>query len=183
MIAELILVSTMSWQITSYRSVPAQTDNTPFNTSTGARTNSAICAISQDELGNKIHYGDYLFVEIPAKPELSRYCWVQDTMNKRVKHAIDFWVNSKSEEKKIGLRRGFVYKLPAPGDLSMSINTVVKRKVPTALLPQVIRTYGDILLRNRHADETITWNIAAQLVWLEQLADTQLLIQSLIKHK
>lgn len=68
-------------------------------------------------MGNKIRYGDYLYVEIPAKPELSRYCWVSDTMNKRVKHAIDFWVESKAQEHKVGVRRGFVYKLPAPGEL------------------------------------------------------------------
>lgn len=117
MILEMILVSTMSWQVTSYRSVPEQTDSTPFNTSTGARTNGAVCAVSQDQLGNKIRYGDYLYVEIPAKPELSRYCWVSDTMNKRVKHAIDFWVESKAQEHKVGVRRGFVYKLPAPGEL------------------------------------------------------------------
>lgn len=117
MILEMVLVSTMSWQVTSYRSVPQQTDSTPFNTSTGARTNSAVCAVSQDELGNKIHYGDYLFVEILEKPELSRYCWVQDTMNKRIHHAVDFWVSTKAQEHKINVRRGFVYKLPAPGEL------------------------------------------------------------------
>lgn len=117
MIIELVLVSSMSWQVTAYRSVPAQTDSTPFNTSTGARTNAAICAVSQDELGKEIHYGDYLFVEIPAEPKLNRYCWVQDTMNKRIHHAVDFWVATKAQEHKVGVRRGLVYRLPRPGEI------------------------------------------------------------------
>lgn len=62
----------------------------------------------------------------------------------------------------------------------MNVNSVVKRSVPTELLPIVVRTYGDILLRNKNADEIITWNIAAQLVWLAELADTQLLIRQLL---
>jgi hypothetical protein len=179
MIAELVLISTVSWQVTAYRSVPRQTDSTPFNTSTGARTNSAICAISQDELGKQIHYGDYLFVEIRSNPELSRYCWCQDTMNGRVKHAVDLWVKTQAEEQKIGVRLGLIYKLPAPGDL-MQVNTSTKRKVPTELIPRVVRTYGDLLLRNPNANEILTWNIAAELIWLEELAETQLLLKRLI---
>lgn len=179
MIAELVLISTMSWQVTSYRSVPEQTDSTPFNTSTGARTNSAICAVSQDELGNKIHYGDYLFIEIPAKPELSRYCWCQDTMNKRIKHAVDFWVETKAQEHSVGVRRGFVYKLPAPGEL-MQINPTVRRHVPADVLPQALKTFKDIRLKNPNADENYIWNLAAQLVWLTELADTQIFIKRLL---
>lgn len=159
--------------------MPEQTDATPFNTATGARTNSAICAVSQDQLGNKIHYGDYLFVEVPSKPELSRYCWVADTMNKRIKHAVDFWVETKAQEHAVGVRRGFVYKLPSPGEI-MQVSPHTKRRVPVDLIPLVVRTYGDILLRNKDANEITAWNIAAQLVWISELTDTQMLISQLL---
>lgn len=176
MMLELVLISTMSWRVTSYRSVPQQTDSTPFNTSTGVRTSTAVCAISPDELGKKIHYGDYLFVEIPEKPELSRYCWVEDVMNKRMRHSIDFWVATKAEEHKVGVRRGRVYRLPSPGEV---MNPISKRKVPLELVPQVCRTYGDLLLRNPSGDEVLLWNHAADLVWHIQKADTYIFIQRL----
>lgn len=65
----------------------------------------------------------------------------------------------------------------------MNVNTTTKRKVPTELVPIVVRTYGDILLRNKDTDEIVAWNIAVQLVWLAELADTQILIQQLINSK
>lgn len=65
----------------------------------------------------------------------------------------------------------------------MNVNDTIKRQVPAELIPLVVRTYGDILLRNPHADETVTWNIAAQLVWLAELADTQLFVQRLLNSK
>jgi 3D (Asp-Asp-Asp) domain-containing protein len=100
--------------VTSYRSVPEQTDDTPFYTSIGLHVKEGFCAVSQDQLGKSIHYGDILYVEIPAKPELNRYCMVADTMNKRNKRAIDFWVATKAQEHKVGFRRGHVYKLLRP---------------------------------------------------------------------
>ena len=64
---------------TSYRSVPGQTDSSPFHTSTGERVSLGGAAISQDRLcgacrklhkrceqpsyAAKLHYGDFLFVE------------------------------------------------------------------------------------------------------------------------
>lgn len=65
-------------------------------------------------------------------------------------------------------------------NFDMNVNTDVKRKVPTEMIPRVVRTYGDILLRNKDANEVKTWNIAAQLVWLDELADTQILIKQLL---
>lgn len=65
----------------------------------------------------------------------------------------------------------------------MNVNNTIKRNVPTELVPLVVRTYGDILLRNKNADEVISWNIAAQLVWLAELADTQILLQRLFTTK
>ncbi len=64
--------------VTNYRSVPNQTDSSPFNTSTGERVSVSGAAISQDLLcgacrkahhrckepsyNKKIHYGDCLFI-------------------------------------------------------------------------------------------------------------------------
>lgn len=76
--------------VTSYRSVPGQTDATPFNTSTGERTSISGVAISQDllcgacrklhrrcahpEYPKKLHYGDCLWIE-GAGPRI-----INDTM-------------------------------------------------------------------------------------------------------
>lgn len=73
----IILVGSLTF--TSYRSVPNQTDSTPFHTSTNERVFSGGAAISQDRLcgacrklhkrckhpenPTKIHYGDCLYLE------------------------------------------------------------------------------------------------------------------------
>lgn len=78
---KLILVSIFLGNLTftSYRSVPDQTDSSPFHTSTGERVFNGGAAISQDRLcgacrrlhkrckrpenPTKIHYGDCLYLE------------------------------------------------------------------------------------------------------------------------
>ncbi len=73
----LIFLGTMT--VTSYRSVPAQTDKSPYYTSTGERCNVNGAAISQDRLCKAcrrlhkrckqpndlrfIHYGDIVIIE------------------------------------------------------------------------------------------------------------------------
>lgn len=65
--------------VTSYRSVPNQTDSSPYNTATGERTSMSGVAVSQDllcgaclkkhrrcdhpELPDKVHYGDLLYIQ------------------------------------------------------------------------------------------------------------------------
>ena len=94
----LVLVTIMigNLAVTSYRSVPEQTDDSPNYTSTGEKTNSHIVAISQDLLkknGGAFNYGDQLFIEgIGFKT-------VADCMNKRHKQRADVWVSSYLEEK------------------------------------------------------------------------------------
>ena len=105
--------------ITSYQSVPHQTDNSPFITSIGERTNRLGVAVSRDLLcgvskrcrrnvspvcnPNKIHYGDVLWIEPVG------FRQVFDTMNKRHTQAVDLWVSSYAEErafhKKWGIRK------------------------------------------------------------------------------
>jgi hypothetical protein len=115
----LILVGTL--QVTSYRSVPAQTDSTPYITSTGERVHKHGAAVSRDLLcpysygvgkfhskkdcpfNKKIHYGDWLYV-----PNYGIKV-VNDTMNERIKKGIDLWVGSYEEEKSIGVQKLKVY--------------------------------------------------------------------------
>lgn len=81
--------------VTSYRSVPSQTDDTPYITSIGEKVCRDGVAVSQDLLkSNKIKYGDWLYIEGVG---LKR---VNDTMNKRYKNHIDVWVSTLEEEKK-----------------------------------------------------------------------------------
>lgn len=81
--------------VTSYRSVPEQTDNTPFHTSTGERVCKDGVAVSQDLLkSKKVKYGDWLYIEGVG---LKR---VNDTMNVRHKDHIDVWLPTLEDEKK-----------------------------------------------------------------------------------
>lgn len=120
--------------ITSYRSVPQQTDATPYHTSTGAHVEAGGVAISRDllcgacrklhgrckhpEYTKKIHYGDWLFI--------SGYGFrvVNDCMSTttdiRVKgkwikrpilNQVDIWVKSYKEEKAIDTKKLNVYKI------------------------------------------------------------------------
>ncbi len=102
----LIIIGSL--QVTSYRSVYSQTDNTPYNTSTGEHVSPDGVAISQDMLcpickkehkrcknpsKSEIHYNDWLYIQGVG---LKR---VNDVMNKRHKNHLDVWVSSLDEEK------------------------------------------------------------------------------------
>lgn len=84
-----------SLTITSYRSVPEQTDSSPFITSIGERVCKDGVAVSQDLLKSKrIKYGDWLYIESIG---LKR---VNDTMHNRFTNHVDIWVPSLEAEKK-----------------------------------------------------------------------------------
>jgi len=120
--------------VTSYRSVPSQTDSTPFHTSTGAHVEAGGVALSRDllcgacrklhkrcahpEYQKKIHYGDWLFIDGYG------FRFVNDCMSNtstiRVKgikkkriitNQIDIWVNSYQEEKSVDVKKLNVYKI------------------------------------------------------------------------
>lgn len=106
---QLLLIPILlgSMMTTSYRSVPSQTDDSPFVTSIGERVSPRGCAVSQDMLkknGGTLDYGDLLYIEGIG------YRFVNDTMNIRHKRSIDIWVATHAEEKKfkIGRRRVFL---------------------------------------------------------------------------
>jgi len=89
--------------ITSYNSEIAQTDSTPFITSTGERTRYGIIALSQ-ELLDTYPYGSKAVI---LSTENTRGCgaWdvsetvfeVQDTMHPRKTNQIDIWLPKKED--------------------------------------------------------------------------------------
>lgn len=87
--------------ITSYRSVPSQTDDSPFTTSIGERVHPHGIAVSQNLLkrwGGPLNYGDVLYVEgIGFKV-------VNDVMNPRHRDHVDVWVSSFAKERAFSKR-------------------------------------------------------------------------------
>ncbi len=97
---KLVLISILigSLKVTAYRSVPEQTDSSPYITSIGERVNNHGVAVSQDLLkknGGPIDYGDLLYIHGVG------FKVVNDCMAKRHRNSIVIWVSSKAEEQRI----------------------------------------------------------------------------------
>lgn len=98
----LIAVLIGNMTLTSYRSVPEQTDDTPYHTSIGERVSPRGCAVSRDLLkrwGGPLNYGDLIYIEGVG------YRFVNDTMNQRHKQHVDIWVETYQEEKTFGVKK------------------------------------------------------------------------------
>lgn len=105
----LVLVGALQgFSVTAYRSVPNQTDSSPFHTSTSEHVSPYGVAVSQDLIclacrrlhrrckeleGERLHYGDLLYIE-----EIG-WKFVNDLMNERHKNSVDIWVKTREEEK------------------------------------------------------------------------------------
>ncbi len=114
-----LLLSAMflgNFVVTSYQSVTRATDDSPFITSIGYRTNALGVAVSPDMLcgvnkycrrnvrlfcdPKKVHYDDAVVVEgIGIKK-------VFDVMNQRHKNRLDVWVGSPEAEKRFHAKYG-----------------------------------------------------------------------------
>lgn len=107
MIIKALLLGVLT--VTSYRSIPEQTDDTPFITSIGEHVHEGGIAVSQDLLASGVvGYHDIIYVEGFG------FYQVNDTMNKRhVKH-VDIWVETYGEEKLVGVQYKKVYLLKGP---------------------------------------------------------------------
>lgn len=82
--------------VTSYRSVPSQTDSSPYYTSIGEHVHPYGIAISQNLLkkyGGPLDYGDVVYINDVG------FKVVNDVMNKRYKNCIDVWVKQLEDEK------------------------------------------------------------------------------------
>lgn len=102
----IILVFIGSLTVTSYRSIPSQTDSSPWITSIGERVTVRGCAVSQDllkEHGGPLDYGDLIYVDGFG------FRFINDCMNQRHKNSIDLWVKTKDDESKVGVRKLKVY--------------------------------------------------------------------------
>lgn len=133
LVIKCLLLGTLT--VTSYRSVPNQTDSSPFNTSTGERVSRSGAAISQDRLckacrkkhrrcdhpenSKVIHYGDCLYIEDVG------FRIVNDCMGKvkhyriKTKHGmkilykkqenwVDVWVPTYEDEHKFHRQNGII---------------------------------------------------------------------------
>lgn len=97
-----------SFTVTSYRSVPNQTDSSPFITSIGENTNEHGVAVSQDLLKRGlIRYGDLVYIENigfkhvnDCMGETQCVQWQDKKCAKRVpiKNQFDVWVKTKQHE-------------------------------------------------------------------------------------
>ena len=97
--------------ITSYRSVPEQTDSTPFITASGERVHKHGVALSRNYLkrwGGPVEYGDLVYIEGFG------FKIVNDTMHPRHQNNIDIWVGTYEEEKAIDVKRGKVWLIKMP---------------------------------------------------------------------
>lgn len=97
----LVAVFLGTFKVTSYRSVPEQTDSSPYITATGERVCNKGIAVSQDMLkknGGALNYGDLVYVESVG------FKFINDSMNSRHKQRFDIWVSTLEEEKKFHKR-------------------------------------------------------------------------------
>lgn len=102
--------------VTAYRSVPSQTDSSPFHTAIGEHVSNAGVAVSRDQLcpaslfrdirikrhsaavcnlKHKVHYGDVVHITGIG------YRIVNDCMAARHRNAWDIWVQNHAAEKAI----------------------------------------------------------------------------------
>lgn len=94
---KLLLVAILigNFKVTSYRSVPEQTDESPNYTSIGEKVHSRGVAVSRDLLkknGGPLNYGDLVYIESVG------FKFINDTMNARHKRRFDVWVQDLEDE-------------------------------------------------------------------------------------
>lgn len=92
--------------LTSYRSVPNQTDSSPYTTSIGERVHPHGVAVSRNLLrrwGGPLDYGDTIYIEGYGIKV------VNDCMHERYKNHVDIWVATYKEEKAFGTRKGRIW--------------------------------------------------------------------------
>lgn len=114
MMAKAVLLGALT--VTSYRATPNQTkpecrDNQNCQTSIGENVSELGFAASQDLLkSGVIKYGDYIWITGIG----GRTC--NDSMGVRARKAIDIFVYTLDEERKIGIRHVDVYLIKIQGD-------------------------------------------------------------------
>lgn len=92
--------------MTAYNAVPAQTDDNPLETASGAYSNPEVIAARSQDLGEQLPFGTIVEIDGPAKNEescgygvvapLIGYRVIADTMNARYANRIDVLFDTKS---------------------------------------------------------------------------------------
>lgn len=123
LLVTLVLLGNM--QITSYRSVPSQTDETPFITANGGFVHSNGVAVSRDlhvRYGGTLNFGSIIYIENYGfkvvndlmadwicldrpRPQRKSDC----IKRKYQRRHIDIWVATYQEEKAVGWKMGKVW--------------------------------------------------------------------------
>jgi len=112
MFIEAVLLGTMT--ITAYQAAPQYTrpeckNNHECVTSIGENVSELGVAVSQDLLASgRVHYRDVLWI-----PGIG-YRIIFDTMHPRIHNAVDVFVYSRMEEKRIGIRHRKVWLINRP---------------------------------------------------------------------
>lgn len=92
-------------RLTAYRSVPSQTDSTPYTTSIGHRVSQQGIAVSPDLMASdEVCYGDAVILPFGLPDEGMSIRIVNDVMAAKNKQSMDVWVSSYLAEKRIGVR-------------------------------------------------------------------------------
>lgn len=120
--------------VTSYRSVPQQTDASPMYTSTYRRVQPGGVAVSRDllcgacrklhkrcahpEYQKKVHYGDWLYVDgygfrcvNDVMGDFSRRRVKGKVVKVPIRNQIDLWVKTYAEEKSVNVKKLKVWKI------------------------------------------------------------------------
>ncbi len=105
--APAVVRPTYTVTLTGYNAVPEQTDDTPFETASGAYTNTEIIAARSRDLADELPFGTIIAIEGPATKQencgyhvvapVIGYRIIEDTMNARYTDRIDvlFDTNAK----------------------------------------------------------------------------------------
>ena len=93
-------------EMTAYNSVPAQTDSTPNVTASGAKAAPGTVAVSRDLL-ERFPYGSEIAVLSVSGPGCGGYVpetplTVADTMNARIRHHLDVWLETPRQARNWG---------------------------------------------------------------------------------
>lgn len=139
MLDKVVLIGALvgSLQVTAYRSLPGQTDDTPNYTSTNEHVRPGGVAVSQDLLCGAcrrlhhrckhpedvrhLHYGDYVLIDrniYQVNDAMGKFVHYRihtrgrlAVVFKRQTRAIDIWKGTYAEEKATGIKIKAVYKL------------------------------------------------------------------------
>lgn len=92
--------------LTAYNAVPEQTDNSPFETASGAYSNPEVVAARSQDLKDELPFGTIIEINGPTDPNNScgynvvepivGYRIIADTMNARYTNRIDILFHTKS---------------------------------------------------------------------------------------